>query len=229
VLVASLTELQRALDVSFNDIALLDRALIHSSYVNENPGCVSNERLEFLGDAVLGLVVAEILYRESASIDEGTMTRYRAQLVSRASLANIARKIELGSYLYLGMGEDASHGRSKTANLAGTLEAVIAAVFLDRGLEVAQDLITRLFGRQIVKAISQEEKSDYKTRLQEVLQAKYKRLPLYRLLEEAGPSHDKVFTVEVKDGDTVLAVGSGKSKKAAEASAACRALEKFIR
>lgn len=226
---ASLTELQRVLGISFKDATLLERALIHSSYVNENPGYISNERLEFFGDAVLGMIIAEILYREPASVDEGTMTRYRAQLVSRASLAGIARKIKLGGYLYLGAGEDASKGRSKTANLAGALEAVIAAVFFDQGLDVAHDFIARLFGAQIVKTTSREEKTDDKTLLQEILQAKYKRLPLYRLLEEAGPSHDKVFTVEVRDGDRVLAVGSGKSKKAAEVSAARRALKKFPR
>jgi ribonuclease-3 len=227
VLVVSLTELQRVLGISFKDAALLERALIHSSYVNENPGYVSNERLEFFGDAVLGMVIAEILYREPASVDEGTMTRYRAQLVSRASLADIARQIKLGDYLYLGAGEVTSKGRTKTANLAGALEAVIAAVYFDRGLDIAYDLIARLFGAQIGKTISREEKNDDKTRLQEVLQSKYKRLPLYRLLEETGPSHDKVFTVEVRNGDRVLAVGSGKSKKAAEISAARRALKKF--
>ncbi len=224
-----LAELQKTLGVSFRDTALLERALIHSSYINENPGCNSNERLEFLGDAVLGLVIAEVLYRERASIDEGTMTRYRAQLVSRASLADIARTIKLGSYLYLGAGEDAGGGRAKTANLAGVLEAVIAAVFLDQGLDAAHNLIGRLFGTQILETINREEKADYKTHLQELLQARYRRLPQYRLLEEAGPSHDRIFTVEVRDGDTVLAIGSGKSKKAAEASAARQALEKFPR
>ncbi len=144
---ADLAALQQTLGISFNDSSLLEQALVHSSYVNENPGIApaSNERLEFLGDAVLGLTVAEKLYQDFPHSAEGEMTRLRAALVRGNTLARVARTIKLGDYLYLGKGEEASGGRRKPANLAGALEAMIAAVFLDQGLTITRDFILRLF------------------------------------------------------------------------------------
>ena len=218
---------QQALGVSFKDASLLEQALVHSSYINENPGLapVSNERLEFLGDAVLGLVVAAKLYHDFPYLSEGEMTKHRAVLVRRDNLAQIAGAVRLGDHLYLGKGEEASGGRDKPANLAGALEAVIAAVFLDQGSAAAQDFIVRLLDIELQKIVSQPTTTDYKSALQELIQAKGQQTPGYHVIEATGPDHDKRFTVEVRLGDTVLGRGSGKSKKAAETEAARLTLE----
>ena len=226
---ADLAALQQTLGISFNDSSLLEQALVHSSYVNENPGLapVSNERLEFLGDAVLSLIVAEKLYQDFPHSAEGEMTRLRAALVRRDTLARIARTIKLGDYLYLGKGEAASGGRRKPANLAGALEAIIAAVFLDQGSVTTREFILRLFDEELQKVASRGARVDYKSQLQELIQAGEQQTPAYQLVEAMGPDHDRRFTVEVRVGDTVLGRGSGKSKKAAEAEAARTALEQL--
>ena len=226
---ADLAALQQTLGISFNDSSLLEQALVHSSYVNEKPGIASasNERLEFLGDAVLGFVVAEKLYQDFHHSDEGEMTRLRAALVSRDTLAHMARAISLGDYLYLGRGEEVSGGRRKLANLAGALEAVIAAVFLDQGPATTRDFIIRLLDTELQKVASQGAGVDYKSQLQEVIQAREQQTPAYHVVEATGPDHDKRFTVEVRLGDTVLGRGSGTSKKVAETEAARLALEQL--
>ena len=226
---ADLAAWQEILGVSFNDPSLLERALVHRSYINENPGfaLVSNERLEFLGDAVLGLVVAERLYQDFPHFTEGEMTKLRAALVCQDTLARIARTVRLGDYLYLGKGEEASGGRRKPANLARTLEAVIGAIFLDQGSTAASDFILRLFSKELEEVVSQGVGVDYKSQLQELIQAGGQPAPVYHVIESAGPDHDKRFTVEVRTGDIVLGKGSGKSKKAAETEAARSALERF--
>jgi len=226
---ADLSALQKTLGVSFNDLSLLEQALVHSSYINENPGLApaSNERLEFLGDAVLGLIVAERLYQDFPDADEGEMTRLRAALIRRDTLARIARAIGLGDYLYMGKGEEASGGRRKPANLARVLEAVIAAIFLDQGSAITRDFILRLLNPELQKAVSQGAGVDHKSRLQELIQAREQQIPVYRVVEEIGPAHDKWFTVEVMVGDTVLGKGSGKGKKAAEIEAARSALKQL--
>ena len=224
-----LVALQETLKISFNDLSLLEQALVHSSYINENPyfAPVSNERLEFLGDAVLGFIVAEKLYQDFPDLTEGEMTKLRSVLVRRDTLARVARAIRLGDYLYLGRGEEASGGRHKSANLAGALEAVVAAVFLDRGLAITREFVLKLLDEELQEVISQGIEIDYKSQLQELVQSRYRSTPDYRLLEEVGPDHDKVFTVEVIVGDTVLGSGSGKSKKLAETEAARSALERL--
>ncbi len=223
---ADLAALQQTLGISFNDSSLLEQTLVHSSYVNENPSLApaSNERLEFLGDAVLGLVVAEKLYQDFPHSAEGGMTRLRAALVRRDTLARIARNIKLGDYLYLGKGEEASGGRRKSANLAGALEAMIAAIFLDQSSTTTREVILRLFNEELQKVASQGVGVDYKSQLQELIQAREQQTPAYQLVEAMGPDHDKRFTVEVRAGDTVLGRGSGKSKKMAEAEAARAAI-----
>jgi ribonuclease-3 len=200
---------------------------MHSSYVNENPGSAlaANERLEFLGDAVLELVITEKLYRDLPQASEGEMTKLRAALVSRDTLAQLARAAGLGAHLYLGKGEEASGGRDKSANLASALEAVVAATFLDQNLPTARNLILRLFEKELEKVINQGGPVNYKTQLQEFVQAQGQPLPVYHLLEAKGPEHEPQFTVEVRSGDTVLGQGLGKSKKQAEAEAARAALE----
>jgi len=226
---ADLAELQKSLGVSFNDLSHLEQALIHSSYLNENPSFAptSNERLEFLGDAVLGLVIAEKLYLSFPQFSEGEMTRARAALVRRDTLARVVRVISLGDFLYLGKGEEASGGRHKVSNLAAALEAVIAAIFLDRGLATTKEIILRLFNEEIERAVSQGAGVDYKSQLQELVQAKQQPPPVYELVEAVGPAHDRWFTVEVKISDTVLGKGSGRSKKMAETEAAYSALQRL--
>jgi len=227
---ADLAALQQTLGISFNDPSRLEQALVHSSYINENPGFApaSNERLEFLGDAVLSLVVAEKLYQDPPYSTEGEMTRLRAALVRRDTLARMARAIKLGDYLYLGKGEEASGGRRKPANLAGALEAMIAAIFLDQGSITTREVILRLFNEELQKVASQGGGVDYKSQLQELIQAREQQTPAYQLVEAMGPDHDRRFTVEVRAGDTVLGRGSGKSKKMAETEAARAALEQLV-
>lgn len=224
---SALAALQQSLGVSFEDESRLEQALIHSSYSNENPGLAftSNERLEFLGDAVLGLIVAEKLYKDHPDFSEGKMTKLRAALVRRETLARMAKVIGLGDHLYLGKGEELSGGRHKPANLAATLEAVIAAIFLDRGETATREFILGLFDAELQKAVNQSIVADYKSDLQEFIQSSEQQAPTYHLIKATGPDHGKTFTVEVRLGKTVLGKGSGKSKKAAETEAARSALE----
>ena len=226
-----LTTWQQSLGITFNNISLLEQALVHSSYVNENPDLAPtpNERLEFLGDAVLGLVVAERLYQDFPQFTEGQMTRLRAVLVRRETLARMAQAIGLGDHLYLGKGEEASGGRQKPVNLAGAIEAIIGAIFLDQGLARATDFTLRLLETDLQKAVTRGDNIDYKSELQELIQAREQQTPTYHVIESTGPDHDKRFTVEVRVGDTLLGRGSGKSKKAAESEAARAALEKLHR
>ena len=226
---AELGNLQQILGVRFNDALLLEQALVHSSYINENPGfaLTSYERLEFLGDAVLGLVIAEKLYKEHPLFTEGEMTKLRAALVRRETLARMARGIGLGDYLYLGRGEEAGGGRQKPANLAAALEAVIAAIFLDQGMYNTRDFILRLFDVEIDKVIIPGAAIDYKSELQELIQSTQQGKLTYHLIGATGPDHGKTFTVEVRLGDVTLGRGSGRSKKVAETEAARSALERL--
>ncbi len=220
-------QLQKTLGISFNNPVLLEQALVHSSYINENPACATghNERLEFLGDAVLDFIVADKLYHDFPAISEGDMTRLRAVLVRRETLARVAKAINLGGYLFMGRGEEATGGRNKIPNLAGALEALIAAVYLDLGIEVAGKLINGWFTEDWKKLSSKEAIIDYKSRLQEVAQAKFQEIPVYRLVSETGPDHDKQFEVEVSVKNRVMGNGKGKSKKNAETEAAREALQ----
>ena len=227
IIVADLEKFQDITGVNFKNLSLLEQALVHSSYINENPGYTSghNEKLEFLGDAVLGFYVAEKLYKDYPDASEGEMTRLRAALVSRTTLARVAKGIRLGDYLYLGKGEESSGGRQKKVNLAGAMEAVIAAVYLDRGEDVTRDFIMRILDTELKRIDRKDVIIDYKSRLQETIQSRYQKAPEYRVLYEEGPDHDKTFTVNVMINGTVLGEGTGKNKKAAEAEAARNALE----
>jgi ribonuclease-3 len=221
------TALQEKLGVSFNDPSRLRQALTHSSYINENPTSTldCNERLEFLGDAVLGQIISEKLYRDLPQADEGEMTTLRAALVKRDTLARLATAISLGDYLYLGKGEEASGGRSKKANLASALEALIAAVFLDQSTATTRDFILRLFQEELARVLSQGGIVNHKSQLQELLQSRGQPPPIYNVVEVSGPDHERRFSIEVRAGNTVLGRGTGKSKKLAEAAAARSALE----
>jgi len=226
---ADLTRLQQILGIRFKEPALLEQALIHSSYTHENPAAAStnNERMEFLGDAILGAVIAERLYHLIPGAAEGEMSKLRAALVSRNSLSQIAKRIGLDQYLYLGKGEEASGGRSKPSNLASVLEAVIAAIFLDSGWDAASDFVLRLFDTELKEAIDRGVEIDYKSRLQNLILSRQPDVPVYRIIEASGPAHNRSFTAEVIVSDAILGRGSGKSKKTAESEAARSALEKL--
>ncbi len=213
--------------VRFLDPKLLQRALIHGSVLNEEPDRAeleSNERLEFLGDAVLGQAVATWLYDEMPDAPEGELTRARSALVSRATLSAVARSIDLGNALELGRGEEAGGGRDRDANLADALEAVMAAIYLDRGGTEAFSFIKGLLRPWMGEAREARGTPDAKTRLQEVVQARHKELPRYRTIDERGPSHEKEFTVQVIVQGEVVGTGTGPNKRAAEQTAAGMAL-----
>ncbi len=222
-----LKHFQEYIGINFKTPSLLELALVHSSYINENPAKApaSNERMEFLGDAVLGLVITKNLYQKYPDSPEGDLTRFRSHLVRRETLADLARSIHLGKYLYLGNGEEAGGGRDKPANLAGAFEALIAAVYLDRGLDAAEEFIMKLFNPEIFKQSLIGTVTDYKSRLQERMQAEKQITPEYHLVSATGPDHDRQFTIEVKIKDMILGQGKGKSKKAAEMEAARVALD----
>ncbi|MFC1925478.1 ribonuclease III [Chloroflexota bacterium] len=219
---------QNQLGISFEDLTLLQQALVHRSYLNENPdfSLESNERLEFLGDALLGFVVAEDLYRRFAGMDEGEMTKLRSALVRQDSLARLASSLKVGDYLYLGQGEEKGGGRRRPRNLACALEALIAAIFIDQGFASAKDFVLKLFGPRF-KQMMEEGLADYKSSLQELAQARKQGRPLYHLVNTEGPDHDRRFTVEVWIGVEVLGRGYGKSKQLAEKEAAKEALDKL--
>ena len=224
-----INNLEKALGVTFVQPALLEEALVHSSYINENPdnNVRNNERLEFIGDAVLGLIIAEKIYTEMPDLTEGQMTKARSTLVKGDTLARIAGEIGLGDYLFMGKGEEATGGRTKAPNLEGAMEAVIAAIYLDQGIYAAKVVVSNIFREEWQKLVSQGVEEDYKSMLQEITQAKYQSVPMYKLIGEEGPDHDKKFTVDVSVKGKWYGTGEGKSKKAAETEAAKAALRAF--
>ena len=224
---ADLTALQAALGIYFEDISLLQQALVHRSFLNENPdiNLPSNERLEFLGDAVLGYVVAEELYLRFPESPEGELTNFRSILVRGETLSRVALSLGLQGYLYLGKGEDESGGRGRARNLCCALEAVIAAVLMDQGFQEAKDFILRILHDEIEQLRGNQPKIDFKSRLQHIIQLERKVTPSYHTIEEEGPAHARMFTVEVLAGSEVLGRGSGYSKQAAEMEAARDAIE----
>ena len=220
-------ELEKKLNYAFQDPSLLEEALSHSSYANEHRSARlrSNERLEFLGDSVLGFVTAEFLFSRHPDLPEGDLTRIRAALVCEQSLYEVAGKLDLGRYLKLGRGEESGGGRTRVSILADAVEAVFAAVYLDGGIAAASALIHRCLLDAEKEEAVEERRRDYKTALQELVQRQADQVLLYRMTGEAGPDHAKTFSAEVLlNGDTI-GKGSGRSKKEAEQSAARAALE----
>ncbi len=219
----NLETFQTTLGIRWKNIYLLHEALTHSSYVNENPGVPSNERMEFLGDAMLGLVLANKLYLEYPDLAEGELTRRRSLLVRGSTLASVAKSIGLCDALLLGNGEEKSGGRTKATNLAGAMEALVAAVMLDQGFDSASDFVLRVMQPEIERQ-RQEMDTDYKSLFQLEAQSRYKTTPVYRIIDTTGPDHDRRFTAEVLINEGVMARGYGRSKKLAEADAARLAL-----
>jgi ribonuclease-3 len=220
---------QRTLKVRFNDLSLLEQAFVHSSYLNENSdfSLPSNERLEFLGDAVLGFIVAESLHMEFPELPEGHLTMIRAFLVCRESLNEVASSLKLGDWLLLGRGEEATGGRMRQSNLANAMEALIGAIYLDQGLDVAKEFVLSQLKPLLERTRAGAISPNYKALLQESLQKQTQLTPNYRVAEVSGPDHDPQFSVEVVIEGDVLARGTGKSRKAAEVEAARIAWEKL--
>ncbi len=218
-------DLETAIGYRFRDLSLLQNALTHSSYANErwHNSMMSNERLEFLGDSVLGMVVAEYLYRNFPDRPEGELTRMRADMVCEATLAAVAGKIELGRHLQLGHGEEQLGGRVRNSILADAMESVIAASFLDGGMEAARGIIQRFILSDV--PVTKMHNVDYKTTLQELVQQKKNQQLQYTLVGEEGPDHDKQFHVQVSLNGKVVGTGCGSSKKRAEQDAAHGAIE----
>jgi ribonuclease III len=218
--------IEQKLGYQFQSRDLLDEALRHSSYVNEQPDSKlrDNERFEFLGDAVLNLIVGHILMERYPHLKEGDLSRTRANLVNETHLAIMARSIDLGAGLQLGKGEIQTNGMEKNSILAGAFEALMAAVYLDGGFKVAFEIIENNFVPFLDQIHSAIESYDFKSRLQELVQEKHGEIPYYKVVREEGPDHDKTFWVSVKVFD-IETEGTGKSKKTAEQDAAHQALE----
>jgi ribonuclease-3 len=220
-----LAELETALNYRFTDLRLLQKGLIHSSYAFEQADASrDNQVLEFIGDAVLDLVIGHLLSTSYPSMREGELTRFRASLVNESHLADMARGLDLGRYLCLGKGEEATSGRNKSSILSCAFEAVIGAVFEDSGYEEAADVVQKLFSESVERKKDELLLGDAKSRLQELLQEEFNEGPVYRLDGEEGPSHRKTFCVSVLFRERLLGTGSGGSKKEAEQRAAAAAL-----
>ena len=224
-----LHQLEQRLGYQFKDQQLLRAALYHSSYANEHRtmGISSNGRLEFLGDAVLGFVSADFLYRKHPDLPEGELTRIRAALVCEESLHEVAQSLRLGEFLLLGKGEESGGGRRRPSILADAVEAVLAAVYLDGGIDEARTLIHRILLEKEQEQVVESRRRDCKTELQELVQRKPNQVLHYELVSESGPDHAKVFAVAVTLNGQVVGLGSGHSKKEAEQSAARAALEQM--
>lgn len=221
--------LQERLGLQFEDEKLLVEALTHPSYVGEGEASRlhSNQRLEFLGDSVLGLIVSEYIFRRHPELAEGSLTKIKAVAVSEGALVQAARQLGLGDYLLLGKGEEASGGRARASILADAFEALIGAIFLQHGLEAAREFVLRVLSDSIAVIENRKHVPDYKSLLQELVQAEGRGTPTYHVLETSGPDHNKRFIVEVRARQVILGHGAGASKKEAEQSAAAEALAAF--
>ena len=227
---AELVRLSEQIGVPFHRLSLLDEALTHSSYTNESKNCMPhNERLEFLGDAVLELASSTYLYERFPDCSEGELTKMRASLVQSETLARLARGLELGSHLLLGRGELLGGGADRQNNLENAFEAVIGAVYLDGGWETARDYVARQFATEVLSVKRSHVSRDYKTTLQEHIQQKRHESISYELIGEFGPDHDKRFTTRVLIGGESMGEGTGRSKKEAEQQAAAEALSHLKR
>ena len=217
---------ERSIGYGFRNKTLLNQALTHKSYANEKSleRSSDNERLEFLGDSVLGLVMSHILYSEYQGEDEGVLTRYKSQLVSGETLGRIAKELEIGEYILLGRGEEASGGRKHASNLMCAMEAIIGAIFLDGGLRAAHIFINRAFRPEMQLVKEGRGSKDYKSIFQQIVLRKFKTTPFYRILSEIGPDHKKHFIVEAVVAGKRYGIGSGPNKKSAEQTSAKEAI-----
>jgi ribonuclease-3 len=221
-----ITKAEQALNLTFSDKALLQRALTHRSYINENPDypLEDNERLEFLGDAILDFITGEYLYHHFPEMAEGQLTNLRSALVRTETLAQFASDLNLGEFLYLGKGEEEGGGRQRKAILCDAFEAVIGALYLERGIDVTRQFVQRMITPALENILNADTHKDAKSRLQEISQSQFQVTPTYRTIKEEGPDHAKKFTVEALIADKPYGTGCGFSKQAAAQAAAERAL-----
>ena len=222
-----LAQLERAIGVDFLDRTYLEAALAHSSFLNEQPGTFeeSNERLEFLGDAILGATIAEELYRLHPTWAEGELTHGRAAVVKRDTLAAVGRRLQLGEYLYLGKGEELAGGRERSNNRAAVLEALIGALFLDQGYEATRDVVLSILADEVSSLDKPASTKTPKSRLQEAVQGRGLAPPAYRIAQVGDDDHDRTFTAEVTVDGEVVGTGTGPRKAKAEQEAATEALK----
>lgn len=221
------TSLEKKLGYKFKKKNILKNALTHSSFSNERTGAINYERLEFLGDSVLGFVVSDYIFKEKKDIAEGELTKIRANLVCESTLKLVADELDLGEYLRLGAGERKNGGEKKASILADCVEAIIAAIYLDSDIKTVRKFILTFFEEKIDSSLIAEDLTDHKSKLQELIQSKSKKNIHYKLADEEGPAHNKTFYIEVCQGEKILGKGTGKSKKRAEQAAAKDALERI--
>lgn len=224
----NISKFEKIISYEFKNKQYILEALTHSSYSNENKSYAFNERLEFLGDSVLGIVISDYLFKNETELPEGELTKLRANIVCEESLSEVAKEIELGTHILLGRGEEATGGRDRISILADAFEAVIAAIYLDGGIENARTFVLTQMNEIIQDSVKGRIFRDYKTHLQEVIQSKGESNITYVLVEEIGPDHNKRFIMQVKLDEEILGTGEGKSKKEAEQSAAKQALRRMI-
>jgi len=217
-------ELEKLIEIKFNNKNLLLHALTHKSYGIENKLNIWNERLEFLGDSVLSFIIVDYLYNKYKNLDEGVLSKIKSRLVSQKTLTVLAKKINLGKFILLSVGEEQTGGRDKGTILADTFEALLGAIYLDKGISVAKQFLIKLLPLKEVRM-----DIDYKSKLQEIVQKKYKTLPEYNVISETGPEHNKIFKIEVEIMKKVYGRGIGKNKKEAEQQAAKNTLEKLYK
>ena len=227
-ILSNISKFEEIIKYKFKNKEYILEALTHSSYSNENKSYSFNERLEFLGDSVLGIVISDYLFKNEKELPEGELTKLRANIVCEESLSDVAKEINLGRHILLGRGEEATGGRERASILADAFEAVIAAIYLDGGIEDAKLFVLDHMKEIIQDSIKGRIFRDYKTHLQEVIQSQGESNIVYNLVEEIGPDHNKRFVMQVKLNDEVLGRGEGKSKKEAEQSAAKQALRRMI-
>jgi ribonuclease-3 len=222
-----ISSIEAALNLTFNDKALLRRALTHRSYINENPDYLleDNERLEFLGDAVLDFITGEYLYHRFPEMAEGRLTNLRSALVRTETLAQFAVELKLGDHLFLGRGEEESGGRERLAILCDAFEALLGALYLDSGIETTREFVCKIIEPALQQILNLDTAKDAKSRLQELAQSHFRITPVYRTVKEQGPDHAKEFTVEALIGDKIYGQGQGFSKQTAAQAAAEQALD----
>lgn len=224
-----LSSIEKTLGIRFHNRSLLVQAFSHSSFIYEQglPYTAGNERLEFLGDSVLGMVMAELIFRKYPAYPEGKMSKVKSVVVSKKILARAATRLDLGRHILLGKGEDLTGGRQRKSLLANVMESLIGAIYLDQGLEAARVFIDRNLECEIEPAVAGRSIRDHKSELQEIAQQVSGQVPRYRVTNTRGPDHDRVFEVEVYLSDEVAGLGAGKSKKSAEQKAAEAAIRRF--
>ncbi|AKL97735.1 ribonuclease III [Endomicrobium proavitum] len=218
----SLEKLQKVIEYKFNNLEVLITALTHKSYASDAGSKNCNERMEFLGDSILSAVVVEVLYNTFPDESEGKLSQYKSQIVSAANLSRWAKLIDLGSFIFLGKGEDTPTARNRESLLCDAFEAIVGALYIDGGLEAAKKFVSKFFDFNLAQGV---EITDYKSRLQESVQSEYKRLPQYEILKEFGPDHNKQFEAGVYVKNKLLGTGAGRTKKEAQQAAAKKAIE----